>query len=473
MTLQGRERELRILRGFVHARTSGITTDPQRRAALLLLAARSAMLAGHLDAATVLVGRAHDEAAQPLQRAQAQHLISQLTILRLGVPYRETTGVIEGEANEHAGQAISMLADAAVAAKLGGDFVTVTDLTLLQFDQHQQFGALINPAIGRARAAVAVVPLASLLAVRAEGEFQAGQWQLAQGDAAEALALLPEGSLVAGFVHAITARMAAARGQSSGCRAAVRRALAVSEPGDVQSIRDRATAALADEAHAQGAYDRARQGYERIADHLDSIGGTPVFIDWLPPLVECCVRLGDLAGASRHTERVAAAARRLPTPTTRAFAAEARARLAGGGDYEPLFEEALAWHERGGRRFTQARTQLAYGERLRRHRRRREARPHLCHAIEVFEDLQAEPWVERARHELRATGETARARTAEARDVLTPHEVRIARLLRNGDTNRDIAVRLFISPKTVEKHITSIYRKLGVSSRRELWELRQ
>jgi DNA-binding CsgD family transcriptional regulator len=93
---------------------------------------------------------------------------------------------------------------------------------------------------------------------------------------------------------------------------------------------------------------------------------------------------------------------------------------------------------------------------------------HLRAALETFEDLGAEPWAERARQELRASGETARRRDTAALPDLTPAERQIAGLVREGLSNRDIATRLFVSPRTVDFHLRNVFAKLGVSSRTEL-----
>jgi DNA-binding NarL/FixJ family response regulator len=115
-----------------------------------------------------------------------------------------------------------------------------------------------------------------------------------------------------------------------------------------------------------------------------------------------------------------------------------------------------------------ARTQLAYGEFLRRSRRRVDARVHLRAALETFEDLGAAACAERARQELRASGESARRRDASAVEELTPQELQVAGLVRRGLSNRDVAARLFVSPRTVDFHLRNVFAKLGVASRGEL-----
>jgi DNA-binding CsgD family transcriptional regulator len=148
--------------------------------------------------------------------------------------------------------------------------------------------------------------------------------------------------------------------------------------------------------------------------------------------------------------------------------ARCRAILAEGEEAETLFAEALELHTQEGPPYELARTQLAYGEHLRRDRRKIEARTQLRTALEAFEGLGAAPWAERARGELRATGETARKRDASSVDDLTPQELRIATLVAAGASNRDVAAQIFVSPKTVEYHLRKVFMKLGVASRIEL-----
>ena len=147
-----------------------------------------------------------------------------------------------------------------------------------------------------------------------------------------------------------------------------------------------------------------------------------------------------------------------------------RAVLVGGPDAGPLLARALELHDGSARRVDAARTSLAYGEWLRRERRRVDARPYLRSALQTFEDLGARRWAERAAQELRASGERARRR--DARDAeparLTPTETQVAKLVASGLSTRDVAGELFVSPRTVDFHLRNVFAKLGITSRVEL-----
>jgi DNA-binding CsgD family transcriptional regulator len=115
-----------------------------------------------------------------------------------------------------------------------------------------------------------------------------------------------------------------------------------------------------------------------------------------------------------------------------------------------------------------ARSQLVYGEWLRRQRRRRDARDQLASAYEIFDSADAAAFAERARIELRASGGQARERAVQTRNPLTAQEALIARLASEGASNPEIAAQLFISPATVAYHLRKVFTKLGVSSRTQL-----
>jgi DNA-binding NarL/FixJ family response regulator len=157
--------------------------------------------------------------------------------------------------------------------------------------------------------------------------------------------------------------------------------------------------------------------------------------------------------------------------TAQVGALAARSRALVDEEPDKWFQEALRLHAEADVPLDQARTALLYGEFLRRERRRREARGQLRAALETFDGLGASVWAERARGELRATGESVRKRDASAFDRLTPQELQVVRAVGRGITNREAAAQLFLSPRTVDDHLRKVFRKLGISSRTELVRL--
>jgi hypothetical protein len=121
-----------------------------------------------------------------------------------------------------------------------------------------------------------------------------------------------------------------------------------------------------------------------------------------------------------------------------------RALLADAAQAPALFESSLAFHTRGGRPYDRARTHLAYGELLRRCQRRVDARTHLRLALEIFEDLHAEPLIARATQELRTSGETARKRDPSTQLKLTPMELQVAQPVSAGMSNKEVAAQCWI-----------------------------
>jgi len=186
----------------------------------------------------------------------------------------------------------------------------------------------------------------------------------------------------------------------------------------------------------------------------------------VPDAVEAaarCGRAGEFGDRFAAFEGWAMAA---PTGARRALFARCQA-LLGKRPPAEAFAEAIE-HAAAVPPFQRARTELLYGEWLRRERRRTDARGHLRTALETFRALGAAPWAERAEAELRATGETARRRDVSAAQQLTPQELQIAGLVTGGLTNKEIAAQLFLSPRTVDYHLRKVFTKLGIASRAEL-----
>jgi DNA-binding CsgD family transcriptional regulator len=188
----------------------------------------------------------------------------------------------------------------------------------------------------------------------------------------------------------------------------------------------------------------------------------------LSELIEPATRAGRTELAADAQKRLARKAEATRTDWALGIDARSRALLADDERAEIHFLDAIARLSRTGVRAELARTRLLYGERLRRMKRRVDARAQLRIAYENFTSLGMEAFAERTGRELLATGETVRKQTAETRDDLTPQERQIAELARDGLSNPEIGARLFLSRRTVEWHLRHVFAKLGIQSRREL-----
>ena len=153
----------------------------------------------------------------------------------------------------------------------------------------------------------------------------------------------------------------------------------------------------------------------------------------------------------------------------RAALDRARGIVADDHRFDAPLERSAETFDELGVRFEGARSRLCLGERLRRVGRRVEARVQLRSALMSFKDMGCAPWAERTERELKASGETLRARNAtHAIDELTPQELQVATMAANGHSNKEIATKLFLSIKTIEAHLHRVYRKLGIQSRSAL-----
>ena len=188
----------------------------------------------------------------------------------------------------------------------------------------------------------------------------------------------------------------------------------------------------------------------------------------LPEQIEAAIRSGKPEPAARALAQLVETTSASGTDWALGIEARSRALLTQEEAAETLYRQAIGRLERTRIRVELARAHLLYGEWLRRERRRLDAREQLRHAYALFTEFGMEAFAERARVELRATGEHARKRTVETRDDLTAQEAQISRLAADGATNQEIAAQLFISPSTVDYHLRKAFRKLGVKSRHHL-----
>ncbi|MEV5839582.1 AAA family ATPase [Nocardia sp. NPDC052112] len=214
--------------------------------------------------------------------------------------------------------------------------------------------------------------------------------------------------------------------------------------------------------------------YTQVLDRLDKSAAGPgrhAFV-WryaYPDYVEAAVRIGDPQRAQQAMSRFTNWAKAIDQPWVLAVLHRCHALLTDG-DAADLYEGALDLHARGDQPFEQARTELMYGEWLRRHNQRTAARTQLRAAMATFDLLGAVPWSERAAAELRATGISISDQSRESDPLasLTPQELQVVRLAATGATNREIGTQLFLSARTVGYHLYKAFPKLGVASRAEL-----
>jgi DNA-binding CsgD family transcriptional regulator len=215
-----------------------------------------------------------------------------------------------------------------------------------------------------------------------------------------------------------------------------------------------------------GRYQEAMAAAERAAGHDRNLGVT----NWaVVELIEAATRAGDTGTAASALGRLSEMTSAAGTEWALGIEARSRALLSGGTAADGLYHEAVARLVRTRVRPDLARAHLLFGEWLRRERRRSEAREHLRTALEMLESMGMEAFADRARHELRTTGETARRRASAPGDgQLTAHEEQIARLARDGMSNPEIGARLFLSRRTVQYHLGNVFTKLGITSRSQL-----
>jgi len=210
-----------------------------------------------------------------------------------------------------------------------------------------------------------------------------------------------------------------------------------------------------------GQYDLAFDAADR-ASAADEIATS----SWaLSELVEAAARAGRTDAARAAAERLSERAGASGTAWAKGSEARALALVEEGELAEERHREAIDRLARCRMAAHLARARLTYGEWLRREGRRVDAREQLRIAHEAFTAIGAAGFAERARHELVATGEKVRRRRDDTRDELTPQELHIARLARDGRTNPEIGAELFISPRTVEWHLRKVFAKLGITSR--------
>lgn len=514
-------------------RAAELTSDEQERAGRLVAAAHAAWSGGNAERAGVLLDQAARLATDPRLLADVDYLRG-LFARALGSVADSCTILLAaagsiGETDP--AKAIEMLLDAAMAAEYAGDVPRLIEIgrraqSLSGVDGGSEFATVLVTGMGcmleadtergsdllrravelgsddperllyaalaaeylcditteqtlaaravslnRTRGRVGTLPVA--LEVLATAEAWSGQYAAAAADAMEGLRILQDtGQAVsAPDFLAFLALLAAVQGREEECRAHAQQALERATALGLGLPAAEATHALALLDLGLGRPDEAFVRLQGMVDAAPGAGHPRLAHLAVADLVEAAILTGRVDAAETAVASFERWIEHSSPPPMLALLARCRGQLEAGEAAASQFAEALRLHAGQNRPFDRARTELLYGEALRRARRRLEARAHLRAALETFGRLGAVPWEERAGRELRASGETARKREPGTVDELTPQELQIARFVGEGATNRQIAAQLFLSPRTVDYHLRKIFRKLEISSRAELIKL--
>jgi len=320
-------------------------------------------------------------------------------------------------------------------------------------------------SLARKQGALLILRLS--LVVLASTHVRAGQFMAADACFAESIELTAAGGSGKGaldFYRALNVTLLAWRGDPAGTRAAAKQLIEMGEAGGLAVAQFQAYHALAILALGTGRYVEALTAAKFCTDRTA--------IGWkchgLPIVVEAGLRSGDRDAATQALEEITSRATATATPLALGILARAQALMADDSQAEDLYHLSIGHLQQTLVVTDLALAYLSYGEWLRRRQRRVDARVQLRKAYEAFEAMGAAGFAERARSELLATGERVSQRTVEVTNGLTPQELKIAQLASRGATNPEIAAQMFISTSTVDYHLRKIYRKLGITSRRQL-----
>lgn len=440
-------------------------TDPARAAGLLTQAAVPLMGSGPMSLVAQLGARA---AALAPVGADLVPVVLGATARAMQGEHAFARAVLRGRLEEI--QALD-------PSGPGHQVIAVAGQCLHWMEEQEAALRLIVPVVQTLRERGAVTPLAFPLVVLTSVHARRGDFRGARALADEAAALGEEA--IGGFLQALTLGtrgfVAAYLAEDEICIANAERTRAICERLGINSHRAVAEQTLGMLALSKGELDAAIGHFERGREFRLRYGAhDPGYMFNESDLTEAYIRAGRLDDAARMLEELRAGA----ALTGGAWAAAATARydaLLGDDDaIDGHLELASAAHQRVDFTFEHARTQLIFGERLRRARRRTEARELLAQAQATFDGQGAVRWAERAAAELAAAG----GRAAGAVGVvpvlgvddadLTAREREVCALVAGGATNTEVAAALFLSRRTVEHHLRQAYRKLGVRSRSEL-----
>jgi DNA-binding CsgD family transcriptional regulator len=296
------------------------------------------------------------------------------------------------------------------------------------------------------------------------------EWSAARAHYEEGVRLARETdqhNLLSGLLAGL-AQLDALEGRTAELQRRVAEVEVLADRYQMECFRAWAVTAQAMHALTAGELDEARDRLELVRALHRRLGIRDPDVDPAADLVEVHARLGDYDSAREEAAMFHATASLKGQPYALARAERALGLVAPEGELASHFEAALAYHARTRDSFEAARTRLSYGARLRRVRRRGDARRQLAEALRAFDQLGAAPWSRLALAELGAGGDVVGRRDETVRHRLTPQELQVAFTLAQGYTTKEAAARLFLSAKTVEYHLRNVYDKLEIHSREEL-----
>jgi DNA-binding CsgD family transcriptional regulator len=348
--------------------------------------------------------------------------------------------------------------------------------TLTWSERYSEAREYLTVLLNTARQLASPTILSFALGISADIGWWSGQWTTAYADGTEALQWATENSQpgLVGYSLSMLARIEAARGERESCLALVERGRREVEPRGIASMAVHGLAAAGLAALSVGDLSDAIANLQESWDLYAGGGvGNPNVVPMAGDLAEALARAGETSRCHRILDWLDDRAHATGLAYPQAAAFRARGVLAIDADQaQTLFADSLAvldWVDPIP--FELARTHLCAGEALRRDRRPAAARGPLNLALELFESLGARPWMDRAKAELAASGvKDQRLTGTESMKLreLSPQELQVARIAGRGQNNVEVAAALFVSRKTVEAHLTRVYRKLGVRSRTEL-----
>jgi DNA-binding CsgD family transcriptional regulator len=464
----------RALELMTAAAATARTNHPVRAAEILAEAIGPALLQGQIHRVRDLAKEVEGIWEQSLEAASA----ATLTALAMIAAAFSLSGDID-RAAPYLRRAGDVPASSNVMAELQGAAFCAQSLGWAE--RYSEAQSRLMTLLQAARRFASPTILAFALGISAEIGWWSGQWATAYADSTEALQWATENGQpgLFGYSLSVLARIEAARGESEACQARVDQLRREVEARGGSSMPVYEYAALGLAAFGAGDLSDAAVKLQHAWDLGCRQGmNNPNVVPVAGDLAETLARVEEEELCTRILDWLDERARATGLAYPQAAACRARAILATNPeDAQRLFAASLAALDKVGPvPFEQARTLLCSGEAMRRNHRPTDARVPLRRALAIFDGLGARPWAARARAELAASGVKDQRRlraVAGPRNLeeLSPQELQVARIAARGQNNNEVAAALFVSRKTVEAHLTRVYRKLGIRSRTELARL--